>query len=193
MLELSRVIAAPVAGRTLAADGADVLWLTAPHLESLSALDTALTRGKRTIQLDYVQKKDRRRILELVQDADVFIQGYRPGSPEKYGLGVEDLTAVDPTIIIYASLSAYGGPRGEEEEGREVDYGEDAAAASPWSQHRGFDSQVEIFSSMNVSEAQHYSAADQDRGPAAPARPMPCQALYHGAGNLLAILASWPP
>ena len=49
VLELSRVIAAPVAGKTLAAHGADVLWVTSPKLPDLLDLDRNLSRGKRTI------------------------------------------------------------------------------------------------------------------------------------------------
>lgn len=52
VLELCRVIAAPVAGKTLAAHGADVLWVTSPNLPSLPARDIDVRRGKRTIQLD---------------------------------------------------------------------------------------------------------------------------------------------
>ncbi|WEW57597.1 hypothetical protein PRK78_003064 [Emydomyces testavorans] len=112
VLELSRVIAAPVAGRALAALGADVLWLTAPHLPDLPPLDVDLSRGKRTIQLDFRREQDKRTLLDLVRDADVFIQSYRPDSLDRYGLAAQDLATENPGIV-YASLSAYG--EGDEE------------------------------------------------------------------------------
>ena len=62
VLELSRVIVAPVAGRTLAAHGADVLWVTSPNLPDLPAVDSEMARGKRTIQLDLDDARDLLRI-----------------------------------------------------------------------------------------------------------------------------------
>ena len=79
VVEMSRVIAAPVAGRTLAAHGADVIWITSPTLPDLPSLDIDLSRGKRTVQLDIKKEDDKARLLELLLTADVFIQSYRPG------------------------------------------------------------------------------------------------------------------
>ncbi|QVM10778.1 hypothetical protein D8B26_005431 [Coccidioides posadasii str. Silveira] len=177
VLELSRVIAAPVAGRTLAALGADVLWVTAPHLPDLPALDIDLGRGKRSIQLDFRREEDRLKLLDLVRDADVFLQSYRPGSLEKYGLGPKDLAAVNPGIV-YANLSAYAEPNDELNQN------------NPWATFRGFDSLVQTCSGMNVSEAEHFAAASTSPGeknvPSVPSRVLPCQALDHGAGYLFA-------
>lgn len=160
VLELSRVIAAPVAGRSLAAHGADVLWLTSPSLPSIPALDKDLSRGKRTIQLDFVSSaSDRQTLLELLRTCDVLIQSYRPGSLAAHGLSPEDVQRINPHII-YANLSAFG-PDG------------------PWARRRGFDSLVQTCSGMNVSEAEHFGEGE-------PARALPCQALDHAAGYLLA-------
>jgi CoA-transferase family III len=159
VLEFSRVIAAPVAGKTLAAHGADVLWVTSPTLPDLPALDPEMSRGKRSIQLDLRTEADREKLKELAKDADVFINGYRPGALQELGFSAEELWKVNKNLV-YANMSAYG-PEG------------------PWALNRGFDSLVQTCSGMNVSEAEHFGAGE-------PARPTPCQALDHGAGFLLA-------
>jgi len=159
VLELSRVIAAPVAGKTLAAHGADVFWITSPHLPDLPALDRDLARGKRTVHLDLRSEGDHARLRGLAKDADVFIQGYRPGGLTAKGFSPEELASLHLGII-YGSMSAYG-PEG------------------PWSQNRGFDSLVQTCSGMNVSEAEHFGEGEV-------ARPTPCQALDHAAGYFLA-------
>ncbi|THZ31043.1 CoA-transferase family III [Aureobasidium pullulans] len=159
VLEMSRVIAAPLCGKTLAAYGADVIWVTSPTLPDLPSIDRDFARGKRTVQLDIKDEVGKAKLLELVKDCDVFIQGYRPGSLANYGLSSEDLVKINPGIIV-ANMSAFG-PNG------------------PWSGQRGFDSLVQTCSGMNVSEAQ---LADQGET----ARPLPCQALDHGSGYLLA-------
>ena len=159
VLELSRVLAAPTAGKTLAAHGADVLWVTSPNLPDLPSLDPNLSRGKRTIQLELNDKRDAEKMRELIKEGDVFIQGYRYGSLTGRGFGAKELAALKPGLI-YANLSAFG-PTG------------------PWSDRRGFDSLVQTCSGINVSEAEHY-------GEGAVARPMPCQALDYAAGYFLA-------
>ncbi|KAF1961873.1 CoA-transferase family III [Byssothecium circinans] len=159
VVELSRVIAAPVAGKTLAAHGADVIWITSPTLPDLPDLDRDLARGKRKVQLDIKSEEDKAKLLELLRTADVFIQSYRPGSLSSHGLSVETLTKANPNLVI-ASLSAYG-PDG------------------PWSNRRGFDSLVQTCSGINVADAEQYDAGEA-------ARVLPCQAFDHGAGYLLA-------
>ncbi|KAI1419747.1 CoA-transferase family III [Xylaria sp. FL1777] len=159
VLEFSRIIAAPVAGKTLAAHGADVLWVTSPRLPDLPGLDRELARGKRSVHLDLDDADDRVRALQLAREADVVLQGYRPGSLAARGLDVEQLGKANPGIIV-ANLSAFG-PEGE------------------WRDRRGFDSLVQTASGMNVSEAEH-------RGLGEVARALPFQALDHGAGFLLA-------
>ncbi|CAK3775750.1 -transferase family III [Lecanosticta acicola] len=161
VLEFSRVIAAPVAGKTLAAHGADVLWITSPNLPSLSTLDIDVSRGKRTIQLDLNETRDVETLKHLVKDADVFLQSYRPGSFSARGFGPIELARTRPGIIC-ANLSAWGN------EGL-------------WSENRGFDSIVQTVSGMNVSEAKHFDPSNST-----PAKAMPVQALDHAAGYLLA-------
>ncbi|KAL2067532.1 hypothetical protein VTL71DRAFT_1957 [Oculimacula yallundae] len=159
VLELSRVIAAPVAGRTLAAHGADVLWITSPNLPDLPDIDRDLARGKRSSQLDLNTQEGRSKLAELVKGADVFIQGYRPGGLAAKGFSPSEVMKINSNIV-YANMSAYGN-------------------TGPWGQNRGFDSIVQTASGMNVSEAGHFEEGE-------PARPMPCQALDHASGYLLA-------
>ncbi|KAH7330457.1 CoA-transferase family III domain-containing protein [Rhexocercosporidium sp. MPI-PUGE-AT-0058] len=159
VLELSRVIAAPVAGRTLAAHGADVLWITSPNLPDLPGIDRDLARGKRTAQLDLTTEDGRAKLTELIKNADVFIQGYRPGSLAAKGFSPSELVKINPSIV-YASMSAYGNQ-------------------GPWGRNRGFDSIIQTGSGMNISEAEHFGQGE-------PARPMPCQVLDHASGYFLA-------
>ncbi|KAH8704652.1 CoA-transferase family III domain-containing protein [Phaeosphaeriaceae sp. PMI808] len=159
VVEMSRVIAAPVAGKTLAAYGADVVWVTSPTLPDLPSLDIDLSRGKRTVQLNIKDPSDKIKLLDLLRTADVFIQSYRPGSLAAHDLSVESLTRINPNLII-ASLNAYG-------------------TEGLWSHNRGFDSLVQTCSGLNVEDANCYGANE-------PARVLPCQALDHGAGYFLA-------
>ena len=156
VLDLTRVIAGPVCGRTLAAHGADVLAITGPGLPSFRICD--LGRGKRQAQLDLRLAEGRARLVELVREADVFVQGYRPGAIAAHGFGPLDTSRLRPGIV-HASLSAYG-------------------TAGPWAARRGFDSLVQTASGFNVAEAAAF-------GQATP-RPLPVQALDHATGYLLA-------
>ncbi|WPG98620.1 Hypothetical protein R9X50_00141300 [Acrodontium crateriforme] len=160
VVEMSRVIAAPVAGKTLAAHGADVLWVTSPKLPDLPATDRDFARGKRTVSLDINENDDRQILDKLLTEADVFIQSYRPHSLGNKGLSPEPVVSKSKNGIVYASLSAYG-PTGA------------------WSERRGFDSLVQTCSGLNVSEAEHYGAGEASRV-------LPCQVLDHASGYFLA-------
>ncbi|XEV07303.1 hypothetical protein FSHL1_012590 [Fusarium sambucinum] len=159
VVEMSRVIAAPLAGKTLAAHGADVIWVTSPGLPYLPTMDRDFGRGKRTVHIDVNNVDDRQRLRELVKTCDVFIQGFRPGSLAAKGFGPDEVASLNPRII-YACMSAFG-------------------TKGPWAGRRGYDSLVQTCSGMNVSEAEHYGAGEA-------ARPTPCQALDHAGGYLLA-------
>ena len=158
VLDLTRVIAGPVAGRTLAAHGAEVLHVTAPHLPSIPALVMDTGRGKRCAALDLRDAGQRATLRALAAGADVFLQGYRPGAIAGHGFAPQDLAALKPGIVC-VSLSAWG-------------------HAGPWAGRRGFDSLVQNANGMNDAER---AAA----GEAKP-RPLPCQALDHASGYLLA-------
>ncbi|KAI0642994.1 CoA-transferase family III [Trametes meyenii] len=167
VLDLTRVLAGPVCGRTLAAHGADVLWITSPKLPALPMLDVDTSRGKRTTQLDLNQPASREKLASLVDEANVFLQAYRPGGLASKGFGVEDVVKRRPGIV-YASLCAYGWE-------------------GPWKGRRGFDSLVQTATGFNVAEAEAFAEYTSDN-PLRPLPPkaLPLQALDHAAGYLLA-------
>jgi len=161
VLDLTRIIAGPVAGRTLAAHGADVLNVTGPHLPSLASILVDTGRGKRNAHLDLRDAGDRERLRGLISEADVFIDGYRPHSIAARGFDPEALAALRPGIVCL-SLSAYG-------------------HHGPWADRRGYDGLVQTANGMAWTEA---TAAHE----AAP-RLLPCYALDHTSGQLLALAA----
>ena len=106
-LDLTRILAGPVAARTLAEHGADVLMVTAKHLPQVRehVLDTS--HGKRSCFLDLNDADDRAQLKQLVSGADVFSQGYRPGVMQKFGFGPEQLAQQRPGIV-NLSISCFG-------------------------------------------------------------------------------------
>ncbi len=159
VLDLTRVIAGPVCGRTLAAHGATVLNVTAAHLPFTPTLVIDNGRGKLTTHLDLRAEADRETLRGLAAQADVFVQGYRPGAIAGHGFSPEQVAAIRPGIVC-VSLCAYG-------------------HAGPWAGRRGFDSLVQNANGMNLEEA----AAAGETKP----KPLPCQALDHASGYLMAL------
>lgn len=158
VLDLTRIIAGPVAGRTLAAHGADVMLISAPNLPFIDWLAKDTGRGKLSAYADITTPEGKSSLQRLITEADIFLQAYRPSALANHGLGPADVSMLRPGII-YVSLSAYG-------------------EAGPWAERRGFDSLVQTATGFNDSEAQ---AAGVD-GP----KELPCQALDHASGYLLA-------
>jgi crotonobetainyl-CoA:carnitine CoA-transferase CaiB-like acyl-CoA transferase len=158
VLDLTRIIAGPVCGRTLAAHGADVLLVTAAHLPSMLPLVIDSGRGKLSTSLDLREPSARETLAELVGDADIFVQGYRPGAIAAHGFGPQEVAKIRPGII-YVSLCAYG------HEG-------------PWAKRRGFDSLVQTASGLNDAEAKAFGSSEP--------KALPAQELDHATGYLLA-------
>jgi crotonobetainyl-CoA:carnitine CoA-transferase CaiB-like acyl-CoA transferase len=158
VLDLTRVIAGPVCGRTLAAHGADVMNIASPNIPNLPRLVVDTGRGKLSAHLELRDKEGNDRLRELLTQADIFVQGYRPGGLDDLGFSPHDAARIRPGIV-YVSLSAYG-------------------HVGPWWARRGFDSLTQTASGINHAEA-------QAAGQTAP-KPLPCQALDHGSGYLLA-------
>jgi crotonobetainyl-CoA:carnitine CoA-transferase CaiB-like acyl-CoA transferase len=158
VLDLTRVIAGPVCGRTLAVHGADVLLVTAAHLPQMMPLVMDSGRGKLSTFIDLRDANGRDTLAGLVRKADVFVQGYRPGAVKGNGFGPDEAARLRPGIV-YVSLSAYG------HEG-------------PWANRRGFDSLVQNANGINHAEAEAAGAKQP--------KPLPAQAIDHASGYLMA-------
>ena len=156
--DLTRVIAGPVAGRTLAAHGADVLRIHPPHLTEIPVLAIDGGRGKRCAHVDLRDPEDRCTFDDLIAGADVFVQGFRPGGVASLGYDPAAVAERRPGIV-YVTLNAW-------------------SERGPWAGRHGFDSLVQTATGI-VAEG---SAARGIEGPA----PLPCQALDHSTGYLAA-------
>jgi crotonobetainyl-CoA:carnitine CoA-transferase CaiB-like acyl-CoA transferase len=106
-LDLTRVLAGPTCGRTLAAHGAEVLCISAPELPSVAPFVMDTSHGKRSAHLSLKRGDDAERLRALVRQADVFTQSYRSGALARLGFGPEALHALRPGLI-YTSINCYG-------------------------------------------------------------------------------------
>ncbi|MCX4543161.1 CoA transferase [Streptomyces sp. NBC_01565] len=156
VLDLTRVIAGPVATRTLGLLGADVLRIDAPGLAESDDAYADTGFEKRSALLDLAVSGDRAVFEGLLAEADVVVSGYRPGALERYGLGVRELMARGRPGLVVAELCAWGW-RG------------------PWAGRRGFDSLVQAGYGISA-------ACGSEAGPGV----LPAQALDHGTGYLVA-------
>jgi hypothetical protein len=134
VLDLTRVLAGPTCGRTLAEHGADVLRITGAHLPSLGYQELDTGHGKLAAELDLRAEGDVDILRDLVRKADVFSQGYRPGTLASRGLSPEELAAIRPGLV-YISLSAFG-------------------HVGPWASRRGFDTVVQTVSGMTIRQSE---------------------------------------
>ncbi len=107
VLDLTRILAGPTVGRTLAAHGAEVLRVDGPGLATIEPFAVDTGRGKRRALCDLDVQADRSRLLDLVDDADVVVLGYRPGALDARGLGATDLATRRPGIVV-VQVSCYG-------------------------------------------------------------------------------------
>jgi len=106
-LDLTRILAGPIAARTLAENGADVLMVTANGLPQIKEHVMDTSHGKRSCYLNLKNAQDAAKLKELAATADVFSQGYRPGMLNSLGFGPEELAKIRPGII-YNSISCFG-------------------------------------------------------------------------------------
>ncbi len=107
VLDLTRILAGPIAARTLAEHGADVLMVAAENLPQIEEHVMDTSHGKRSCFLDLKSAEDAVQLEELVRGADVFSQGYRPGVLHDLGFGPEDLAEIRPGMV-YLSISCFG-------------------------------------------------------------------------------------
>jgi crotonobetainyl-CoA:carnitine CoA-transferase CaiB-like acyl-CoA transferase len=160
VLDLTRVLAGPVATRFLAGLGADVLRIDPPTWDEPGVVpDVAL--GKRCARLDLRTTEGRKTLLELLGRAHVLVHGYRSDALDNLGLDARLRREVRPGLVD-VSLDAYGW-------------------SGPWRNRRGFDSLVQM--SVGIADA-GMRTLERNRP-----TPLPVQALDHATGYLMAAVA----
>ena len=157
VLDLTRILAGPFCGRTLAAYGADVMLVNSPHLPNIEAI-ADLSRGKLSALADLRTADGRDALRSALRDANVFVQGYRPGALAALGFTADAVAQTRPGIVM-VSLSAYG-------------------ETGSWAGKRGFDSLVQTATGFNVAEAQAAGVTQP--------RALPVQILDMASGALMA-------
>jgi hypothetical protein len=155
-LDLTRVLAGPVATRFLAGYGAEVLRIDPPGWDEAIACEVTL--GKRCARLDAKTTGGLSTLKELLRQADVLVHGYRPGALDALGLGEGERQAVRPGLVDVA-LDAYGW-------------------SGPWRERRGFDSLVQMSSGI-ADEGRLWSGEGKPH-------PLPFQALDQATGYFMA-------
>lgn len=168
VLDLTRVIAGPVATRLLAALGADVLRIDPPAFPELEDqfVDTAF--GKRSTAADLGLPANRHRLQELLASADAVVTGYRHGALNRFGLGPLQLLAEHPGLVV-VTLDSWG-------------------SSGPWSGRRGFDSIVQAASGIAHVYGKELYGKEADDGGWRPGA-LPVQALDHATGYGVAAAA----
>lgn len=157
VLDLTRVLAGPVATRFLAGLGAEVLRIDPPGWDE-PAIVPNMTIGKRTARLDARTPDGFERLCALLAQADVLVHGYRDGALDGLGLDAARRQQLRPGLV-EASLDAFG-------------------FTGPWRQRRGFDSIVQVANGIS----HHGMVARAEERP----QQLPVQALDHASGYLLA-------
>jgi crotonobetainyl-CoA:carnitine CoA-transferase CaiB-like acyl-CoA transferase len=144
VIDCSAVLAGPLATMILADQGAEVIKVEAPGLGDIvrylgtsragvSAMFANANRGKRSIALNLKDPRGRELLAELVRDADVVVENFRPGAATRLGIDDRSLRAVNPALITL-SLTGFG-PTG------------------PRAQHRVYDNVIQGYSGMTGAQA----------------------------------------
>ncbi|WP_459176146.1 CoA transferase [Ewingella americana] len=157
VLDLTRIIAGPVATRFLAGFGADVLRIDPFGWEEPSQ-EPDVTLGKRCARLNLHNPQDRHTFEQRLREADVIVHGYRAGALHKLGYTSEQRRLLSPGLVDVC-LNAYGW-------------------SGPWRERRGFDSLVQM--SCGIAEQGMHWAESQKP------TPLPVQGLDHATGYLMA-------
>jgi len=139
VLDLTRVLAGPTCARTLAEHGADVLKITGAHLPNIGYQEYDTGHGKLSAHLDLREAKDVEILKGLVREADVFSQGYRPGTLGGRGFSPEALATLRPGLV-FVSLCAFG-------------------HVGPWASRRGFDTVVQTVSGITSRQGELFPGA----------------------------------
>lgn len=179
VLDMTRVIAAPMATRFLASLGAEVLRIDSPESDEAGLLGVHdISLGKRWALLDARTPEGNQRLRELVAGADVLVHGYRPGALDSLGLDADTRAELSPGLVD-VTLNAYGW-------------------TGPWRDRRGFDTLMQ-FSSGIAHEVSAWASRDPEaRLPlnalghqvdASRPRHLPVEALDFGTGYQLGAAA----
>ncbi|NRB21091.1 MAG: CoA transferase [Rhodobacteraceae bacterium] len=165
VLDLTRVLAGPIATRTLAGFGAEVLRIDPPGWDEPGVIPD-ISLGKRCAALDLRSPEGRDRFESLLTQADVLVHGYRPGALDGLGYDLKSRQKLAPNLI-EVTLNAYGW-------------------TGPWAGRRGFDSLVQM--SCGIADAGRTWAGTRQPSP------LPVQALDHATGYLMAaaVLSALP-
>ncbi len=140
VLDLTRVLAGPSCARTLAEHGADVMKISGSHLPFSPSQELDTGHGKLSAHIDLRKEQELETLRELVSRADVFSQGYRPGTLAERGLSPRDLATLRPGIV-YVSLSAFG-------------------RVGPWAERRGFDTVVQTVSGITHRQGELFPGTE---------------------------------
>jgi len=157
VLDLTRVLAGPVATRVLAGFGAQVLRIDPPEWDEGNIVPD-ITLGKRAAMLQLKLASDRQIFTELLAQTDVLVHGYRPGALDNLGFDKATRKSIAPKLL-EVSIDAYG-------------------FSGPWAERRGFDSLVQM--SCGIADAGMKWANSKKP------HPLPLQALDHATGYLMA-------
>ncbi|PLC50720.1 acyl-CoA transferase [Pollutimonas subterranea] len=157
ILDLTRVLAGPVATRFLAAYGAQVLRIDPPFWTE-PGMVPEVTLGKRCAQLDLREAAGLERLKALLSQADVIVHGYRGDALDGLGFGAEARQSLRPGLVD-VSLDAYGW-------------------TGPWRARRGFDSLVQMSNGIACAGMRYFGAEKPT--------PLPVQALDQATGYLTA-------
>ncbi len=172
VLDLTRVLAGPTVGRTLASHGAEVLGVRAEKLPTIDVFDLDTGHGKRSTFLDLTKPGDAEQLRALARDAHVFVDSYRPGALGELGVTPAALSHSSPGII-YCAVSCYG-------------------HQGPWASRRGWEQLAQSVTGIAVDQGAYQAARAGTRRDTVPAL-MPaavCDYItgYLGAAGVAAAL-----
>jgi crotonobetainyl-CoA:carnitine CoA-transferase CaiB-like acyl-CoA transferase len=173
VLDMTRALAGPIAGRLLSDLGANVIKVeppdgdltrtTSPRQDSMAVYFVQANVGKRCVSIDLGQPDGRDLFLTMVERADIVLENYRPGVMDRLGLSYDVLSGVNPSIIV-ASVSGYG-------------------HGNVWSHRGAFAAAVQAETGLTADIAKRRSAAPRND-------PVSQADVYGGLHALAAILAA---
>src|SRR5947208_3842014 len=121
IIDLSRIVAGPLATQIFSDYGADVIKIEHPHggddsrhwappraPDGEASYFLGVNRGKKSITIDLKHPRGRALVIELARRGDVLVENFKPGTMEDLGLGYATLREVNPRLI-YCSISGFGG------------------------------------------------------------------------------------